>query len=203
MSTSYKIFDNIKQNLGYNSLTPTNEDIRALGSGVGAFFGVSNPLKINQVNGNSNGNAMDTENVCSDGLSNGRSRQDFSFANGTGNVEVPLPTNGNLDIPVPQISQGVILDDPGKYENVNMTMNEMGLNHAQLLEYEFVHRLVDNLEDYINMTRANWTNTKNFVTYLVELNYEKLKMLNARVADFGNQNLKIRFLQPAGNFYNR
>lgn len=126
MSTSYKIFDNIKQNLGYNLGAPSNEDIRALGSGVGAFFGVSQGLKINQVNGNSNGGGggMDTENLCPDGGSGGGSLGDYSFANG--NVEVPLPTNGNLDIPVPQISQGVILDEAGKYGNVNMTMNEMG-----------------------------------------------------------------------------
>lgn len=91
----------------------------------------------------------------------------------------------------------------GIEKNEIVEMNEMGLAHQQLVTLEYVHRLVDHQEDYIHNSRGNWQVTNHFVTYIVELKDDKLKMLNKRIGYFPNQNLRIRFQQPAGNFYHR
>jgi hypothetical protein len=81
-------------------------------------------------------------------------------------------------------------------------LSEMNDQNAKIVNYKVVHKIVDCLEDYIKRTTASWHTTVNFVTYLVEINQERLSEIN-RTLKMPCKNCKIRLLQPAGNFYDR
>lgn len=72
-------------------------------------------------------------------------------------------------------------------------LSEMNSENAKIVNYRIVHKIVDCLEDYIKRTTASWHTTVNFVTYLVEINQEKLSQIN-RTLKMPIKNCKIRLL---------
>lgn len=179
LTTSVKILDkinNVKDKIGNTYLTVTN-----------TINGNNNESQVVQ----SQNSRMEIENDHGTGYYNDNDKTpEFSFNNKTLDMEIQTIDTKS--------------ETPSEPESKRIVeIKEMGQAHAQLVQLDYVNRLVDALEDYIHMSKANWQVTNKFVTYLVELNHDKLRMLNKRIGEVPAQNIKIRFLQPASNFYHR
>lgn len=77
---------------------------------------------------------------------------------------------------------------------------EKSLNQNMI---EFAAHYVNNI---VKTSNADWQISRNFVTNMVEVNYNKLLELENKLshkAEDMKNNIKIRFIQPAQEFYNR
>lgn len=110
------------------------------------------------------------------------------------------------DIETQDNESGMAMEDaaPSKKSRLKkvVELSEMNDVNAKIVNYRVVHKIVNCLEDYIKRTTASWHTTVNFVTYLVEINQERLSQIN-RTLKMPCKGCKIRLLQPAGNFYDR
>ena len=68
---------------------------------------------------------------------------------------------------------------------------------------EFALHYINNI---VKTTTKDWQITRNFVTNMVEVNYNRLLQLESQISTKANElknEIKIRFIQPAQDFYNR
>jgi hypothetical protein len=68
---------------------------------------------------------------------------------------------------------------------------------------EFALHYINNI---VKTTTKDWQITRNFVTNMVEVNYNRLLQLESKLSTKANEiknEIKIRFIQPAQEFYNQ
>eukprot|EP00331_Platyophrya_macrostoma_P011545 CAMPEP_0176425114 /NCGR_PEP_ID=MMETSP0127-20121128/11216_1 /TAXON_ID=938130 /ORGANISM="Platyophrya macrostoma, Strain WH" /LENGTH=514 /DNA_ID=CAMNT_0017806253 /DNA_START=111 /DNA_END=1655 /DNA_ORIENTATION=+ len=80
-------------------------------------------------------------------------------------------------------------------KKINKKTEKM-LNH-NLIEFSLHH-----INNIVKTTNKDWQITRNFVTNMVEVNYNRLLQFESRMASELKNEIKIRFIQPAQGFYN-
>lgn len=103
-------------------------------------------------------------------------------------------TSGNLKRRNPYSNRTVI-----EIKKVNKKTEKL-LNQNLI---EFALHYINNI---VKTTNKDWQITRNFVTNMVEVNYNRLVQFESKISNKANDiknEIKIRFIQPAQEFYNQ
>lgn len=91
-------------------------------------------------------------------------------------------------------------------KNTVIEIKKVNRKTERMLNQNIIEFALHYINTIVKTTNKDWQITRNFVTNMVEVNYNRLAQLESKISnkasDIKNE-IKIRFIQPAQEFYNQ